>query len=141
MTTTPPFDQETIRAKARELHDPTDGTGYECGGKVPLEGDLCSAPWWQRGWYGLATAAIIEDHHFAHGKSPLRPMAQTRYAVRPRDSSPKPSAAREPPAPRPTLPFPTSSTPSSRRASCDGPPRASWRLTSDLRRWSLRRSG
>ncbi|MDQ6933950.1 MAG: STAS domain-containing protein [Actinomycetota bacterium] len=71
ITTRPPFDEEAIRAKARELHDATDGTGCECGGKVSLEGVLSSGPWWQRGWYGLATAAIIEEHHLAQGKSPV----------------------------------------------------------------------
>jgi anti-sigma B factor antagonist len=68
-TTTPPFDEGRIRAKARELHDATDGTGCECGGTVPLEGVLSSGPWWQRGWYGIATSAIIEENRRAHVRS------------------------------------------------------------------------
>jgi anti-sigma B factor antagonist len=66
---TPPFDEGRIRAKARELHDATDGTGCECGGTVPLEGVLSSGPWWQRGWYGIATSAIIEENRMAHVQS------------------------------------------------------------------------
>lgn len=69
MTGTPPFDEERIRATARELHDATDGTGCECGGKVPLEGVLTSGPWWQRGWYGLATAALLQEDRLAPGPS------------------------------------------------------------------------
>ncbi len=69
MTATPPFDEVRIRAKARELHDATDGTGCECGGTVPLEGVLSSGPWWQRGWYGLATAAMIEGGQLAQGEA------------------------------------------------------------------------
>jgi hypothetical protein len=69
MSAAPPCDEEDIRAKARELHDATDGTGCDCGGKVPLEGVLTSGPWWQRGWYGLATAAIMAEHDLGQGKS------------------------------------------------------------------------
>lgn len=68
MTGTPPFGEERIRATARELHDATDGTGCECGGKVPLVGVLTSGPWWQRGWYGLATTTLLQEDRLAPGQ-------------------------------------------------------------------------